>query len=782
MLTSESIKPEAFLPDEDSTPSPLGRVLEYKLERQVANFFCESANLALSCAASGALRLTLYTGGLWDSEPTLAIANPGAQPLPVALDSEANGEVAVRCGDFRVTVRLADASVSVEHGSATLCDNLELRRTSHGRSSVLLPKGDATHFYGLGETTGYLDKRGEAYTMWNSDVYAPHVPEMESLYVSIPFLIQLDPGTAAGWFLDNPGRSRFDLRSHVDAVEVTTETGGIDLYVVPGPSMKDVIGRYTELTGRMPMPPRWAVGYHQSRYSYMDESEVRELVGAFRAKDIPLDAVYLDIHYMDGYRVFTFDPDRFPNPVAMVSEVREAGVHIVPIVDPGVKQDPLYPTYRDGVEEDVFCKSLEGDIFIGDVWPGASAFPDFSEDEVRAWWKKQQLFYLQVGIDGIWNDMNEPAVFNELKTMNPHIMHGNNGKPKTHAELHNLYGLWMAEATYQGLREGLQGERPFLLTRAAYSGVQRYGAVWTGDNRSFWEHMAMAIPMVLNMGLSGVPFAGPDVGGFAHHTSAELLVRWTQMGAFFPFFRNHSALGTVRQEPWTFGPETEAILKRYISLRYRLMPYLYSAFHEASATGLPVMRPLVMEYPDDPATYNLYDEFLVGRDLLVAPVIQPGATCRMVYLPAGTWVNFWTGERRAGGGHVLADAPLDTLPLFVRAGAVIPEGPLYQSAMDYVSEAPVILHVYEGEPGESTEFVLYEDDGHSLDYEQGVYNEVEVRVTRTDDGVRVSLRHLHRGFSQGAKSAAVCLHRASGQVSEIPVADIAEERTVLFPV
>lgn len=782
MLTSESIKPDAFRPDEDSVPTPLGQVQAYNLDGRVAYFFCEFGNLAISGAAPLALRLTLYAGEPVPLKPTLALAHPEAGPLPMTLGAEADGEVVVHSCGLTASVRLADGAIRIEDDDGhTLGDRVELRHTRRGRSALQLPKAASTHYYGLGETTGYLDKRDEAYTMWNSDVFAPHVPEMESLYVSIPFLIQLNEGVAAGWFLDNPGKSRFDLRSHPEAVEVSTETGGIDLYILAGPTLKDVIGRYTDLTGRMPLPPKWAIGYHQSRYSYMDETEVLLLARTFRAKSIPLDAVYLDIHYMDGYRVFTFDPDRFPNSAAMVSELREAGVHVVPIVDPGIKQDPLYPAYRDGVEEDVFCKSLEGDIFIGDVWPGASAFPDFSEGRVREWWKQQQSFYVNMGIDGIWNDMNEPAVFSDLKTLDPNVIHANDGNPRTHAELHNLYGLWMADATYHGLREGLNGERPFLLTRAAYSGVQRYGAVWTGDNRSFWEHMAMAIPMVLNMGMSGIAFAGPDVGGFAHHTSAELLVRWTQMGAFFPFFRNHSALGTVRQEPWAFGEEVEAILRRYISLRYRLMPYLYGVFREASKTGLPVMRPLVLEYPEDPQTYNLCDQFLVGRDLLVAPVTRPGQTCKMLYLPAGTWVNYWTEERLTGGAHVLADAPLDTLPLFVRAGAVLPEGILHQSAADNTPDAPLTLHVYEGESGESAAFVLYEDDGHSLDHEHGAYNEVEVRVARTNQGVAVSLTDLHRGFAQGATNATIRLHRENGEVTDVLVADLTTQPTVRFP-
>lgn len=778
METSESIRPDSADARVDVENRDLGKLLRYENRGTEVLLFCETGNVAVTVPDEGIVRVTLFNENEPQLETTVAVSkNVQRATLTVTEDSEA---VVIAGGSLRVRATRSPLRVTVQGEDGTVvAEDVSLFQTYQGKSLALIGSSKSTAFYGLGEKTSHLNKQGESTTMWNSDVYAPHVPEIEALYVSIPFLIQFRDSSASGLFLDNPGRSFFDMRKRSDAYEVRTDTGGLDMYFISGSTIKDVLRRYTELTGRITMPPKWAIGYQQSRYSYMSQQEVLELARTFREKKIPLDAIYLDIHYMDGYRVFTFNRERFPDPKAMMDELREMGVRIVPIVDPGVKQDPRYPMYREGVENDYFCKSIEGDIFIGEVWPGASAFPDFTEDEVGRWWADRHQYYLDLGVGGIWNDMNEPAVFNEIKTMEPHIMHRNNGNPKTHEELHNLYGMLMSRATYQGLLERMNGERPFVLTRAAYSGIQRYAAVWTGDNRSFWEHMAMAMPMVLNMGLSGVPFAGPDVGGFAHHTSGELLARWTQMGAFFPFFRNHSALDVVRQEPWSFGEEIEEILKRYINLRYQLMPYIYSVFRETSKTGLPIIRPLVLEYPDDKNTVNLCDEFLLGEDLLVAPVYRPGMNCRMVYLPQGTWINYWTGEKTEGGQHVIVDAPLEIMPIFVRAGAVIPEGPLHQHAGDPGERAPLVLHVYAG--GETSEgcFTLYDDDGHSLRYQEGRFNETQFTVRESESEVRVEIRPVHCGFEGSSKTAMLRLHRGDHTTEDKEI-DLAQTTAVLF--
>ncbi|WP_152395520.1 glycoside hydrolase family 31 protein [Paenibacillus guangzhouensis] len=709
------------------------------LEQEGNAYICRGTkgSAAIVFLSDNVFRAKIFHGEQVDLTTTVAVL-PQSGSVNVSVSEEAE-RVVFRTMSIQVAMDKRDLSLAVEDLNGRLIMQQQpVAWNARGEMHALYAMPEDSHFYGLGEKTSFLDKRGEKYTNWNTDVYAPHVPEIEALYESIPLLIHMVDGRSYGLFLDNPGRSDFDMRSQETLFKIGCSTGAYDLYFIHGPELKDVVKRYTGLTGRMDLPPKWAIGYHQSRYSYMNQQEVLELARTFRAKQIPCDVIYLDIHYMDEYRVFTFDPVRFPDPEGMIEELRGMGIRIVPIVDPGVKKDAKYAAYQEGVRENHFVKKLEGDIFFGEVWPGTSAFPDFTEDRTAEWWGEKHKFYTDLGIQGIWNDMNEPALFNESKTMDLDAMHGNNGKPLTHEELHNIYGMLMSKATYEGLREQLNGQRPFVLTRAGYAGIQRYAAVWTGDNRSFWEHMALAMPMVMNMGLSGIPFAGPDIGGFAHDTSSELLIRWTQMGAFFPYCRNHSAIGTVRQEPWSFGEKAEGILREYIGLRYRFMPHLYNLFHEAAVDGLPVLRPLLLEYPNDPNVVNLCDQFLIGNNLLIAPVYRPDTTHRAVYLPEGTWIDYWTGEAHEGGRHILANAPLAIMPMYVKAGTMLAEGVLKQSADD-AAEEKVTLHVYGAQASEgfTATYQLYEDDGVSFAYQAGAHSELAVQVTGGSDSVAI---------------------------------------------
>ncbi|MBZ4644905.1 MAG: Alpha-glucosidase [Clostridia bacterium] len=581
-------------------------------------------------------------------------------------------------------------------------------------------------FYGFGEKAGTLDKRGESLSMWNTDIFDPHNPHTKELYVSIPFFIGLAKGKSYGIFLDNPSRTHFNMGEGQDKYySFEAEAGKLDYYFIYGPEMKRVVSRYTDITGKMPLPPKWALGYHQSKYSYSTEEEVKELANNFRKKEIPCDVIHLDIHYMDEYRVFTWNLHRFPDPEKMIQDLKEMGFHIVNIVNPGVKKDPEYKYYVEGMLNNYFCKKIDGSAYIGRVWPGESAFPDFTKQETRKWWGKNHKAFTDIGIEGIWNDMNEPAVFRdeqngglEDKTMDLDVIHDNDGKPATHRELHNLYGMLVSRSTYEGLKGLLKGKRPFVLTRAGYSGIQRYAAVWTGDNRSFWEHLSMTMPMVMNMGLSGIPFAGPDAGGFMGNSNGELLTRWIQLGVFTPFFRNHNSINQLSQEPWAFGEKYEKIIKEYIRLRYKLMPHLYSIFYEASITGIPVMRPLVLEYQDDPEVYNLNDEFLVGDSILVAPICKPDTKFRVVYLPKGIWYDYWTKEKYVGGKYIMIYAPLDRLPIFIKRGAIIPMAP----ALNYMGEKEIKELTFEIYADTESRYTLYEDDGETFEYEEGKYS------------------------------------------------------------
>ncbi len=723
-----------------------------------------AATVTLTPLTDDLIRLQVEeTGGLLvlDSGAVVGRFDP-----PAAAVREEGGRLVLATGRIRAEVELSPLRIHWYDGDRHFASDLAFMIHEEHRVHVTrsLPEGE--HCYGFGEKTGFLDKRGRRMEMWATDQGV--MTHTDPLYQSIPFYIGLRDGQAHGLFVDCTARSRFDMGFYDPAETATIEVHSplYDAYVFAGPGMKDVVSRYTELTGRTPLPPMWSIAYHQCRYSYYPESKVREIAGLFREKQIPCDAIWLDIDYMDAYRVFTWDKERFPDPARMNADLAEQGFRVVTIVDPGTKVDHGWSVYQDGVAKGYFCKNPDGSVFVGKVWPGPSAFPDFLQEGTRRWWGDLlKIGYLDTGVAGIWNDMNEPAnqarnEFNE-KTLPYATRQGEDGRQVPHKDVHNAYGFRMCQATCEGLKRGAPERRPFVLTRSGYAGVQRYAAVWTGDNYSWWEGMADAMPLCLGLGLSGVAFVGGDVGGFGDNPSGELMARWMQLGAFTPFFRTHSCKGSRDQEPWSFGDRVEAICKEYIDLRYRLLPLWYTLFEEATRTGLPPMRPLVLEHQDDPETAHISDQFLVGRDVLVAPVSQPGVTRRLVYLPEGTWYDFWTGEQHQGRQHVVAQAPLERLPLFVRAGAVLPMYPL----MQHVGERPVdrlTLHVY---PGEGS-FTLYEDEGEG--YGASSRTHVEVRP----DGVRIGTPA--GGFVPAWQEVELVLHgvtapvRVDGQVVAAP--------------
>ncbi len=615
--------------------------------------------------------------------------------------------------------------------------------------------------FGLGETTGPFNKRGLIRELWNIDVlgHAPAIhPGLRSLYVSVPFLISLREGRAAGVFWDNPARQVWDLGcTRPDRLRVTADAGEIDLYLFLGPTLPDIVGRFTELTGRMPLPPRWALGYHQSRYSYESRRQLEQIAREFRRRRLPCDALYLDIHHLDGHRVFTFGKS-FPRPAQMLRRLARQGFRVVTIVDPGVKDDPRFGVLRRGRAADAFVKSPDGKHdFLGEVWPGRARFPDFFNAKVRAWWGREQARLQRLGVAGFWNDMNEPANFGRPdKTLDPRCRHRTDHGPARHADIHSVYGSAMARASREGALAARPDERPFIISRAGYAGLQRHALVWTGDNSSCWEHLADSLQLLLNLSLSGVPFCGSDVGGFLDHCTGELLARWTQMAAFTPFFRNHANLGTRAQEPWAFGPEVEAICRRYIEMRYQLLPYLYGRFVEAHRRGTPIVRPLAWHHQNDPVAVACADQFLLGADLLVAPVMRPGATARSVYLPAGNWFEVWTGNAYYGRQHVVARADLATLPLFARAGALLPMIEVQQFTGEKRSET-VNLHVWPGGPG-----VLdwFEDDGHSLAFERGEFHERHILFRSRQRGGELRFGAAQGGFASKVKRWRVIVRAA----------------------
>lgn len=660
------------------------------------------------------------------------------QSPQAASFQESTDHLKVSCGSIAVDIDKSTFRIRIYHGQQIIFQTASPSVLYKNSGEVFLDAQMEPEdvFYGFGEKTGFLNKRGSKLSMWNTDVYAPHNKDTVELYQSIPFFISHNKKNSYGLFFDNTFRTEFDTQTYSNKYRISASGGQIDIYLLAGDDLKEITKLYSDLTGKMSLPPKWAIGYHQSRYSYRSEQEVLDVANRFKQDGIPLDCIFFDIHYMNDYRVFTFDHDQFPQPRNLISSLLNDGIKVVPIVDPGVKKDVHYPVYIDGVRKGFFCKYLDGQIYHGDVWPGTSAFPDFMNTEARKWWGGLHQFYTDLGIEGIWNDMNEPSVFNESKTMDLDVMHDLDGELRSHLEMHNTYGLYMSKATAEGLAELNPDKRPFVLTRAGYAGIQRYAAVWTGDNRSHWEHLEMSLPMIMNLGMSGVAFTGADVGGFSSDCTPELLIRWTQVGAFMPYFRNHSVQDSIRQEPWVFGEATAEIVKKYIKLRYKWLPYLYSLFHESSQTGVPLVRPLVMEYPDDEKTFNISDQFLFGCNVLIAPILRPGVSHRSVYLPQGTWYDYRTKETYEGGKHILIEATLDMLPIFIKEGTILPLGSDIQNTTESQS---LELEVY---PGKKGEFSLYEDDGCSYGYKKGQYSIRKIQAEMNDGCMMVNVHSV----------------------------------------
>lgn len=575
--------------------------------------------------------------------------------------------------------------------------------------------------YGLGDKTGFLNKRHYAYENWNTDDPSPHCDNFQSLYKSINFFMVYSGDGCLGILADNSYRTRFDFGKEQEDYYFWSHRGGaLDYYMIPGKTPKDVLKRYLALTGKNNLQQKWVYGYHQSRWSYFTEREVLEVVNTMRKNRLPMDAVHMDIDYMAGFRVFTFDRDRFPNPEGLAQKLMERKVKPVTIIDPGVKVDPGYFMYDEGIRQGHFAKNPHGTVYEGAVWPGPAVFPDFTQEKTRLWWGKKLKIMTAAGIRGIWNDMNEPANFTGPLPDDVQFSAG------THDEIHNVYGHWMAKATYDGLLAA-DGRRPFVLTRACCAGSQKYCSGWTGDNHSLWAHMQLSLTQMMNLGLSGLYLVGSDVGGFGSDTTRELLVRWFQLGAISPFFRNHAAKGTRNQEPYAFDQATMDTCREALDLRYHLLPYLYDLAHE----DMPLLRPLVLEFPEDPLCRDLTDQCMLGDRLLAAPVMTPGVTARAVYLPRGVWFDYYTGKRYMGGRYILADAPLDRMPLFAKAGAAIPVSAGKPQSVEEITD--VVLEVF---PGRGR-CIHYMDDGETLAYQEGKIRKLQVAVRGHQVGQKV---------------------------------------------
>ncbi|MEM8908641.1 MAG: TIM-barrel domain-containing protein, partial [Bacteroidota bacterium] len=719
-------------------------VLEMRQVNLDFHFQCNNGvSLWLQVLETGLLRFRYCPTPVFPKDFSYAIA-PDFQRQEVALQiEETEDRYQIQTSLLRCKIAKADLSVRIENLEGQVLSEDEAGY--YAKSTIL--KGfnelslskktvEGEIFLGLGDKSSASNLRGKRFVNWNTDAFS-YGAQTDPLYRTIPFYYGIREGQTYGIFLDNSYKTHFDF-AH-SAPEVTrfwAEGGELNYYFLYGQDSIEVAQTYLRLTGRPELPPFWALGFHQCRWSYYPEERVRELAQEFRDRQIPCDAIYLDIDYMDGYRCFTWDTGHFPNPTQLVQDLRQDGFKTIVMIDPGIRVDEEYFVFKEGKAQDFFCRRADGDLMVGPVWPPACVFPDFTRDDVRQWWGQlYQTLYLENGISGFWNDMNEPAVFGvDSKTFPDDIRHHYEGRPTSHRPVHNVYGMQMTRATYNGLKQLKDQHRPFVLTRATYSGGQRYASVWTGDNVASWEHLQIANIQCQRLSISGFSFVGSDVGGFAGVPDGELMVRWLQLGAYHPFYRVHSmgnnedggaiidsifvkereANNRLDQEPWVYGEPYTTLAKQAIEWRYQLLPYLYTAIWQNCQEGTPVLRPLPFVYPEDARLQQQERDFMLGEHLLISPIVKPGQTQQEVDLPEGLWYHLASGKTFAGGARHSFEFSLADQLLFAKAGTVLPLYPVRQ----YTSEAPIEqlqlrLYFKEGQ----TESQLYEDQGEGYAYQ-----------------------------------------------------------------
>src|SRR5713101_1943329 len=730
------------------------------------------AKVRITAFNDAVIRVRVTPQGNFAKDSSWAVIT-ASQPPAVTIE-DTRTEVKMTAGNTMVVVqksplliRFADAA-----GNVLLADEPTLPMASDGpRVQVWKKLPIDENYYGLGDKTGPMNRRNRAFTMWNSDVFG-WSESTDPMYKAMTFFMGLRKGTAWGVFFDNTYRSSFDFgKESPDYFSFGAEGGELNYYFFAGPNPKKVVEEYTMLVGRSPLPPLWSLGYQQSRYSYYPEARVREIAATLREKKIPADVIYLDIDYQQGNAPFTINREYFPHFEQMVADLRAQGFRLITITDLHIKKDPGhgYTPYDSGIKNDVFVKNPDGSDFVGIVWPGESVFPDFTLTKARDWWGSLYKDFVGMGVAGFWNDMNEPALFERAdKTMPLDTRHRlDDGTSLDHRAIHNVYGMENVRATYDGLRKLQADERPFVLTRAAYSGAQRYAATWTGDSSSTWNHLSMSTPMLLSLGLCGYALAGDDIGGFAGSPPADLLTRWFEVGAFNPIYRDHTGKGTADQEPWVHGPQQEAIRRRYVELRYQLLPYIYTGIEESTHTGLPFMRPVFLDYPQAEGFYGNNRDFLFGSDLFVAPMVTEMVDAEEVQLPPGEWYDYWTSRKFASKDKITLHPALDEMPLYVRAGAVLPMQPVTQSTSKKPT-GPLQLRVYAGDDCRGS---LYEDDGHTFAYQRGEFLHVNYSCKVSPGSIAVTGTTTNSSFRPWWSSASVTVYGVNVEPREIRIGD-----------
>jgi alpha-glucosidase len=727
-----------------SSSDHLGRVVSVTATGFGAQIGCSSGALWIEVIGEGMIRVRATQDGDWP-EPSDwdALLLPSAPPPDVTVIADDGTDIVVGDGVLRAEIERASSSVRLVTAAGTeIAADAGSEAITWNRDRVRLHKRrhpDERHA-GFGERSR-LDQTTGTKTFWNVNA-KNYGPDTDPMYCTIPVFLAHRPSVTYGFILNTPGWARIHAEKGSDVWSAEVAGGNLDYLVVSGASPADVLRQLTAVIGRIELPPRWAIGYHQSRWGYSSAAELTAVAEEFTTRGLPLDALHVDIDYMNRHRVFTWDPNRFPDPSRALADLDRRGLHAVAIVDPGVAAEDGNPVYTAGLELDAFIRGADARHVTGYVWPGLCVFPDFLRPEVRRWWADLHAVIVDAGVAGVWSDMNEPALYDgpvgaeqtaNVIEMPTDAVHNSNGRPVPHAVVHNVYGTSMARAANDALARLRPVRRSFALTRSGSTGVQRFAALWTGDNTSSWEHLRMSLPMLCNLGLSGIPFVGADIGGYFDDATPELFARWMQAGVLYPMMRAHSHKTTLPNEPWSFGEAVEAAAGSALRLRYQLRPYLYSAFYQAATTGAPVLRPLLWAFHDDPRAAATEDEVLLGDHLLAAPVMEPGARMRRVYFPEGRWYDWWSKAVFDGPTAASVDAPLDRLPLFARAGTAVPLATLRQDGT--VDDSVITLRVFPGAGSGS----IYDDDGESFAFRSGEFAHRSYNVRETPEGAVVRL-------------------------------------------
>lgn len=629
----------------------------------------------------------------------------------ILLDSEP-GSVA-NLDELSYVITSENEKIDLSYEGRKLTLNLQI----HNNWLLINLEHNYDQIFGLGEKGGSLNKMGEKWIFWNVD-NPGFEPDSDPLYKSYPIMILASPNSWIAVIIDYPGYQEWDLRKNTRN-NLYIEDKNIYARILFASTPKDLMKEIVRHLGSFPLPPIWTLGYHQCRWTYFPGSKVLEIAKTFREKKIPADVIYLDIDYMDDFRCFTWDKENYGDPKDLIDKLHDMGFKVITMIDPGIKVDPDYFVYQQGIEKDYFCK-LDGQDFVDPVWPGDCVFPDFFNNKVRAWFGSLYADLISYGIDGFWNDMNEPSTFTLRGTMSDEVLHDLDGIRITHKTLHNKYGQMMIKASYEGLSKLFKDKRVFLLSRSGYLGSQKYGWIWTGDNKAHWDHLALSLRKLINSGLSGHFASGADIGGFRNNPSPELYARWIQLGLFYPLMRTHTSTFSNDQEPWSFGSEVEAISQQIIELRYKLIPYIYTWFWYASKYGVPLIRPMWMEYPDDASCYdNTIQErqFFFGPDMLVAPITSKGLNKWLVYLPKGEWINFFTGNVYEGGQLLSIEVELSDILIFVKAGSIIPMYGKVDTNWEQSSKSGIEYTKF----GSDCSGNIYFDDGTTLNYHRDKY-------------------------------------------------------------